>query len=113
MQIFIKSLTGETLTLEVEKTDTIDNVKAKIYALASERTFRSELNLFSLDPSTRDFDATIFVRPLNGGKAERVFLKDVDRSDWLFRNIARRVMHRGEFRAQSKGFRVTCVRMGS
>eukprot|EP00658_Telonema_sp_P-2_P080801 TRINITY_DN8115_c0_g1_i2.p1 TRINITY_DN8115_c0_g1~~TRINITY_DN8115_c0_g1_i2.p1 ORF type:complete len:167 (-),score=73.15 TRINITY_DN8115_c0_g1_i2:210-710(-) len=30
MQIFIKTLTGRTLTLEVEATDTIDAVKAKI-----------------------------------------------------------------------------------
>ena len=30
MQIFIKSLTGKTITLEVEPSDTIDNVKQKI-----------------------------------------------------------------------------------
>ena len=30
MQIFIKTLTGKTITLEVESTDTIDAVKAKI-----------------------------------------------------------------------------------
>ena len=30
MQIFIKTLTGKTITLEVEASDTIDNVKAKI-----------------------------------------------------------------------------------
>ena len=30
MQIFVKTLTGKTITLEVEHTDTIDNVKAKI-----------------------------------------------------------------------------------
>ena len=30
MQIFIKTLTGKTITLEVEATDTIENVKAKI-----------------------------------------------------------------------------------
>uniref|UniRef100_J3NCG6 Ubiquitin-like domain-containing protein n=1 Tax=Oryza brachyantha TaxID=4533 RepID=J3NCG6_ORYBR len=27
MQIFVKSLTGKTITLEVESSDTIDNVK--------------------------------------------------------------------------------------
>ena len=30
MQIFIKTLTGKTITLEVEPSDTIENVKAKI-----------------------------------------------------------------------------------
>ncbi len=30
MQIFVKTLTGKTITLEVEPTDTIENVKAKI-----------------------------------------------------------------------------------
>ena len=30
MQIFVKTLTGKTITLEVESLDTIDNVKGKI-----------------------------------------------------------------------------------
>jgi ubiquitin len=30
MQIFVKTLTGKTITLDVESTDTIDQVKAKI-----------------------------------------------------------------------------------
>jgi ubiquitin C len=30
MQIFVKTLTGKTITFEVELSDTIDNVKAKI-----------------------------------------------------------------------------------
>jgi len=30
MQIFIKTLTGKTITLEVEPSDSIENVKAKI-----------------------------------------------------------------------------------
>ncbi|GFP93688.1 ubiquitin-60S ribosomal protein l40-2 [Phtheirospermum japonicum] len=30
MQIFVKTLTGKTIALEVESNDTIDNVKAKI-----------------------------------------------------------------------------------
>jgi ubiquitin len=31
MQTFVKTLTGKTLTLEVEPTDTIENVKQKIH----------------------------------------------------------------------------------
>jgi len=30
VQIFVKTLTGKTITLEVESSDTIDNVKSKI-----------------------------------------------------------------------------------
>ena len=30
MQIFVKTLTGKTITLEVESSDSIENVKAKI-----------------------------------------------------------------------------------
>ena len=30
MQIFVKTLTGKTITLDVEPSDTIDSVKAKI-----------------------------------------------------------------------------------
>ncbi|KAJ7649317.1 ubiquitin-like protein, partial [Mycena rosella] len=30
MEIFVKALTGKTITLEVESSDTIDNVKAQI-----------------------------------------------------------------------------------
>lgn len=33
MQIFVKTLTGKTITLDVEASDTIDNVKAKYYDL--------------------------------------------------------------------------------
>lgn len=30
MQIFVKTLTGKTITLDVEPSDTLENVKAKI-----------------------------------------------------------------------------------
>ena len=35
MQIFVKTLTGKTITLEVESSDTIDNVKSKIQGTSS------------------------------------------------------------------------------
>jgi len=38
MQIFVKTLTGKTITLEVESSDTIDNVKAKIQVRAAPLT---------------------------------------------------------------------------
>ena len=30
MQVFVKTLTGKTITLDVEPSDTIENVKARI-----------------------------------------------------------------------------------
>ena len=41
MQIFVKTLTGKTITLDVEASDSIDNVKAKIQALRKAFVFKS------------------------------------------------------------------------
>jgi len=37
MQIFIKTLTAKTLTLDVEASDTIENVKQKVYDRSASR----------------------------------------------------------------------------
>ena len=44
MQIFVKTLTGKTITLEVESSDTIDNVKSKIQGQFRNRLLPSLLS---------------------------------------------------------------------
>ena len=47
MQIFVKTLTGKTITLEVEPSDTIENVKAKIQVeiLTMDQSFHQQIYL--------------------------------------------------------------------
>ena len=65
MQIFVKTLTGKTITLEVEPSDTIENVKAKIQVDYSFLIFiyANELDHMKF---FEDFDNTWYWTTTNG-----------------------------------------------
>ena len=42
MQIFVKTLTGKTITLDVEPSDTIENVKQKVRSAATAANRKKE-----------------------------------------------------------------------
>ena len=48
MQFFVKTLTGKTITLEGENSDTIDNVKSKIQVKAGEFLFLASSYMVAL-----------------------------------------------------------------
>ena len=48
MQIFVKTLTGKTITLDVEASDTIDNVKVWLSYTLSDVCVCARFNLFDL-----------------------------------------------------------------
>uniref|UniRef100_A0A453SXT7 Ubiquitin-like domain-containing protein n=1 Tax=Aegilops tauschii subsp. strangulata TaxID=200361 RepID=A0A453SXT7_AEGTS len=78
-QIFVKTLTGKTITLEVESSDTIDNVKAKFeggrtladYNIQKESTLHLVLRLCG--------GMQIFVKTLTG----KIITLDVESSDTI------------------------------
>ena len=65
MQIFVKTLTGKTITLEVEASDSIENVKAKIQVIKIEFCSNNLKRLFDqphLKKSNCNYIKCIFAR---------------------------------------------------
>jgi ubiquitin len=100
MQIFVKSLTGKTATLEVESSDTIDNIKSKIYDFgrldSSRRLFNSELER-QRSPTDRHssqfVDVAVFVQ--EGTALKRVSLQPAKSDRLSFHHITKELREQG------------------
>eukprot|EP00554_Chaetoceros_debilis_P014960 CAMPEP_0194124616 /NCGR_PEP_ID=MMETSP0150-20130528/59036_1 /TAXON_ID=122233 /ORGANISM="Chaetoceros debilis, Strain MM31A-1" /LENGTH=263 /DNA_ID=CAMNT_0038818393 /DNA_START=64 /DNA_END=856 /DNA_ORIENTATION=+ len=82
MQIFVKTLTGKTITLDVEPSDTIDNVKTKIqdYRTSSPLNSNIELSNFCYGYLFHQSNKMqIFVKTLTG----KTITLDVEPSDTI------------------------------
>eukprot|EP00091_Calanus_sinicus_P018845 TRINITY_DN444_c0_g1_i2.p1 TRINITY_DN444_c0_g1~~TRINITY_DN444_c0_g1_i2.p1 ORF type:complete len:101 (-),score=30.67 TRINITY_DN444_c0_g1_i2:375-677(-) len=87
MQIFVKTLTGKTITLEVEPSDSIENVKAKIQDKEEFLQTSRDLSLLgsswrmaepSLTTTSRRSPPSILVLRLRGGCRSREALTGQD-----------------------------------
>lgn len=100
MQIFVKSLTGKTATLDVESSDTVDNVKLKIQDFgqrdSTRRLFHSELERLRRPTdhhSSQLVTVAVFVR--EGTAVKRVSLQPVESDRLSFDHIAKELREQG------------------
>lgn len=83
MQIFVKTLTGKTITLDVEPGDTVETIKAKILEISPEqqRLFFAGRQLEN-GRTLRDYniqsESEIFLQLNNNGGRPPIKLKNMD-----------------------------------
>ena len=94
MQIFIKTLTGKTITLDVEPTDTIDNVKQKVQDILKTEMYKKFNGDFAEDRKRKEKKVTIpdshigEISPFFGKKELHLELED-----WTMRFLTGRRMY--------------------
>jgi len=100
MQIFVKSLRGDTATFEVERFDTINNIKSRIQDFgerdSKRRLFNSELERQRRPTgrhSSQLVDVAVFVQ--EGTATQRVSLQSAKSDRLSFDHIAKQLVKQG------------------